>query len=118
VVHELAAVEALVDVVTRDLAERAPARVAEVRVRRGSTFSEEALRQGFAALSRGTPLEGAHLEVETVDLSVDCPCGCWRRVSEDNLLGHLYVCPDCGAGHNLAGQEDLELLSISLDDAD
>lgn len=116
--HELAAVEALVEAVTRGMAEWSPARVTGVRVRRGSTFAEEALLQGFAALSRGTPLEGAHLKVETVDLSVDCPCGCSRRVTEDDLLGHTYVCPDCGAAHDLSGQEDLELLSVSLDEAD
>ena len=112
--HELAAVEALVEAVKRGLAEKRSARVTEVRVRRGSAFVEAALLQGFAALSRGTPLEGARLKVETVAQHVNCRCGCSRQVSEDNMLGHTYVCPDCGAAHHLAGGEDLELVSVTL----
>jgi Zn finger protein HypA/HybF involved in hydrogenase expression len=117
-VHELAAVEALIEAVTRSLAEQRPARVLEVRLRRGSSLAEPALIQGFAALSRGTPLEGARLKVETVDQRVDCPCGCSRQVSDDNLLGHTYVCPDCGAAHPLAGGDDLELVSVTLGEGD
>ena len=63
--HEFGVVENLVRALERQLAEAGVDRVAAVRFRRGSAFSDEALHQAFAMLSAGTPLEGAELEVET-----------------------------------------------------
>src|SRR3712207_9108994 len=46
-----------------------------LRLRRGASFSEESLRQGFELLARGTALEAARLEIEVTDQTVECRCG-------------------------------------------
>jgi hydrogenase nickel incorporation protein HypA/HybF len=112
--HELGAVAALIERLTEWLAEREPATVERLRVRRGSDFSEAALLQGFAALSRGTPLEGARLEVEVTEIQAVCPRGHPQTVTADDLIGHLLVCPACGALVDLPALADLEVLDLTL----
>jgi Zn finger protein HypA/HybF involved in hydrogenase expression len=111
--HELAAVQGLVEVLLDSEALRGR-RVEAIRVRRGSAFSEEALSQGFEALARGTALEGARLEIEVAELVVACPCGQKRAVTADDLIGHMYVCADCGSVRDVAEADDLELVEVRL----
>jgi Zn finger protein HypA/HybF involved in hydrogenase expression len=113
-VHELAAVAALVERLVAWLAEREPAIVERLRVRRGSDLSEAALVQGFAALSRGTPLEGARLEVEVAEVHAACRCGQAQSVTADDLIGHLLVCSACGTLIDLPALADLEVLDLTL----
>src|SRR5262249_6991222 len=96
------------------VAEHQPCRVDVVRVRRGSTFSEDALLQGFETLTVGTPLEGAHLEVEVVNRFVECACGRSPAVTADDLLGHLWVCAICGYAEEIDEHADLELIDVTL----
>src|SRR5690242_8967764 len=105
--HELAAVDALIDAVVISVAEHQPCRVDVVRVRRGSTFSEEALRQGFEMLTPGTPLEGARLEVEAIDDVVLCRCGLQRVMRAEELLGDIWICPTCGHAEASGDLDDL-----------
>lgn len=112
--HELAIVAELIDAVTAGVAQHQPCRVDVLRVRRGSTFSEEALLQGFEALARGTPLEGARLEVEVVDHVVACRCGLERPIQAEELVGHLWICPSCGHVEEVDEHGDLALLDVSL----
>jgi hydrogenase nickel incorporation protein HypA/HybF len=112
--HELAAVGALIEAVVDSLASHGTARVAAIRVRRGSAFSEAALGQSFELLSRGTPLEGARLVVEVVELTIDCPCGRSQAITSDDLIGHMYVCTECGSVRDLAGVDDLEVVDVTL----
>jgi Zn finger protein HypA/HybF involved in hydrogenase expression len=113
-VHELAAVGALVDAVISGIAEYQPCRVDTIRVQRGTTFVEEALIQGFAMLSRGTSLEGARLEIEVVDHIVDCRCGVERPILAEELVGHVWVCPNCGHLQEVDEADDLSLLDVTL----
>jgi Zn finger protein HypA/HybF involved in hydrogenase expression len=113
-VHELAAVAALVERLTEWLAEREPATVERLRIRRGSDFSEEALLQGFEVLSRGTPLAGARLEIEVAEVQATCVCGQAQTVTADDLIGHLLVCPACGALVDLPALAELEVLDLTL----
>jgi Zn finger protein HypA/HybF involved in hydrogenase expression len=112
--HELAAVGALVEAVTRVVAVHQPCRVDVVRVRRGTAFLEDALLQGFDMLTRGTGLEGACLEVEVVDHVVDCPCGLERPILAEELVGHVWVCPNCGHLEEIDEQDDLSLVDVRL----
>lgn len=112
--HELAAVDALIDAIVVSVAEHQPCRVDLVQVRRGSTFSEEALYQGFEMLSRGTPLEGARLEVESVDEVVVCRCGLQRVMQAQDLLGDVWICPNCGHAEASGELDDLTLLNVTL----
>lgn len=112
--HELAAVDALVDAVVVNVAEHQPCRVDLIQVRRGSTFSEEALRQGFEMLTRGTLLEGAHLEIEAVDEVVICRCGLQQVMQAEDLIGDVWICPTCGHAEASADLDDLTLLNVTL----
>ena len=111
--HELAVVERLVEALLESEALR-DGIVETVVVRRGSAFSEDALLQGFELVARGTPLEAAHLEIEVAEIAVTCRCGETQTVSADDLVGHLYVCAVCGDVGDMAGADDLELLSVSI----
>jgi Zn finger protein HypA/HybF involved in hydrogenase expression len=112
--HELSAVGDMLDAVTASVAGHQPCRVDVVRVRRGSTFSEDALLQGFETLVAGTALEGARLEVELINRFVECGCGRSPVVTADDLLGHLWVCPVCGHAEEIDEHADLELIDVTL----
>ena len=112
--HELAAVGALIDAVLGGIAEYQPCRVEVVRVQRGTAFLEDALSQGFEMLARGTALEGARLEIEVVDHMVDCPCGIERPIGADELVGHVWICPNCGYLKEVDEADDLSLLDVTL----
>ena len=112
--HEMAAVSDVLDAVVASVAEHHPCRVDVVRVRRGSSFSEDALLQGFEILTAGTVLEGARLEVEVLNRFVECACGRSRLVTADDLLGHLWVCPICGHAEEIDENADLELIDVTL----
>jgi len=112
--HELAAVGALIDAVVLSVAEHQPCRVEAVRVQRGTAFLEAALIQGFEMLSRGTVLEGARLEVEVVNHTIDCPCGLERPMFAEELVGHVWICPNCGHLEEIHEEDDLALLDVTL----
>src|SRR4051794_3838704 len=88
--HGLAAVGAMVDAVVASLARQQPCRVEVVRVRRGSTLSEEALRRWFELLAVGTMLQGARLEIEAISRFVECACGRAWTAAPDELLWHRW----------------------------
>ncbi len=113
--HEFAIVESMVNQTLTLLPDFEPGEVTTVRFRRGSTFSEDALRQSFEALTKGTPLEKAELIIETVDLQFHCPCGHEQIVSSDDLIGHMFVCPACGAVKEIDEAHDLELIEVLVD---
>lgn len=110
--HEYAIVENVVQGVTSQLREQGIGQVAEVRFRRGSAFSEESLLQAFEMLSAGTPLEGAKLHIETVNLEFHCQCGHEQVITSDDLEGHMFVCPKCGYVREVDESHDLELLDV------
>ena len=112
--HELAAVGALVHAVISGIAEHQPCQVDVIRVQRGTAFVEDALTQGFEMLSRGTALEGARLEIEVVDHIIDCPCGIERPILAEDLVGHIWVCPNCGHLEEIHEEDDLSLLDVTL----
>ncbi len=112
--HEHGVVEELIERLLPALRERGVERVRQVRVRRHSTFAEAPLRQAFELLSRGTPLEGAELRVEEVAVDATCTgCGRAHRIGADDLVGHLYECPDCGAVQVVEEAHGLELAGVT-----
>ncbi|GAB4546845.1 MAG: hypothetical protein OHK0023_07130 [Anaerolineae bacterium] len=110
--HEFSIVSDLVNGILPQLADQHISRVTEIRFRRGTTFSEDALRLAFEAHSIGTPLHGATLIVETTNTQFHCECGYEQTITHDDLLGHAFVCPKCGAVSEIDEAHDLELLSI------
>lgn len=110
--HEFEVVKSLVDQLLTELKERKIGRVTELRFRRGSTFSEEALLQALTALSQGTPLENAKVKIEVMETKFRCQCGHEQVITADDLIGHIFVCPNCGRTHEIDEAHDLELTEI------
>lgn len=110
--HEFEVVKSLIDELLPKLQEQGVKRVAEIRFRRGSTFSEEALLQAFSAVSKGTLLEGAKVEVEVMQTKFRCLCGHEQVITTDDLVGHMFVCPECGQAQEIDEAHDLELLEV------
>ncbi len=111
--HEYALVQSFVQAMLEQL-EGKVKHVETVRFRRGSAFSEDALRQAFLALSAGTVLEGAELAIETVNLDFHCGCGHQQVITSDDLIGHMFVCPTCGIVKEIDEAHDLELIDVTV----
>jgi Zn finger protein HypA/HybF involved in hydrogenase expression len=114
--HEFAATQSLVQAVLQQLEGRGVEQVVTISLRRGSAFSEEALRQAYAAASAGTMLEKAELLVETVNLTFSCSCGHAQVITNDDLIGHMFVCPACGIAREVDDSHDLSVSEITVED--
>ena len=115
--HEFGIVQDLIRRILADLPARENPRISEVRLRRGSAFAEEPLLQAFEILSRETPLEGARLTIEESPTEVRCEgCARTRAISADDLLGDLFVCPDCGTATEVEESSGLVLLGVTLEE--
>lgn len=111
--HEVSIVQALIESIDNQLAAQSVERATSVRVRRGSTFSGDALEQAFGALSPGTRLESAALLVETLDTRFTCTnCGHSQTITSDDLVGHFFLCPACTSAQEIDEAHDLELLEV------
>jgi len=108
-VHELSLVAELVEA-CRQRAGGAP--VSLVRVRCATTIPEAALRESFRLLAADGPLAAAVLEVEPLDVPLACPCGSTAALADTDVVGHLAVCPACGAVSAHAPTTGLELLEV------
>lgn len=110
--HEFGIVEGIVSSVLPQLEAQGVKHIAQVHFRRGSAFNEDALRQAYQATTAGTALEGAALLIDTVNLDYNCVCGYQQVITSDDLEGHMFICPKCGAVHEVDEAHDLELLEI------
>ena len=110
--HELGIVQGMVGDLLEQLQRAGIEEVTEIHFRRGSAFSEEALHQAYRVMTAGTPLEGSKVIVETVNLNHECPCGHKQVITSDDLIGHMFVCPQCGTLREVEESHDLELLKV------
>lgn len=110
--HEFGIVNSLVSEVLKNLKQWHIAHVAEIRLRRGSAFSEDSLRQAYDSLIQGTPLQDAKLVIETINLNHECPCGHKQVINSDDLVGHMFICPVCGTMREIEEAHDLELIKV------
>jgi Zn finger protein HypA/HybF involved in hydrogenase expression len=116
-VHEYGIMRELVARLGKDARELGGQRVMEVRLRRGSVYSEAALRRAFAALVPGTPLAGAQLVIEGfVEVRACEGCGRARRVTAADVVDHVCVCPDCGAAGHVDEAYGLEVLAVTAEE--
>jgi Zn finger protein HypA/HybF involved in hydrogenase expression len=108
--HELSLAAELVEACRRR-AGGAP--VSLVRVRCATTIPEAALREAFRLLAADGPLAAAVLEVEPLEARLRCSCGFAGPLGEADVVGHLAVCPSCGAVSAHAPAVGLELLEVA-----
>jgi hydrogenase nickel insertion protein HypA len=116
--HEYSIVASIIDSMLEAIRKQGAPKIVSVHFRRASAFSEEALRQAYESLTTGTILEGAPVEIETVNLDFKCPCGHEQVITSDDLIGHMFVCPKCGATKEIDEPHDLELVELVAESAD
>ena len=107
--------ESAMDMVRRHVSEQNASRVGRIVLRIGalSGVEKESLRFAFDVVSRGSPAEGAVLDIEDVAAAVYCPA--CRREFEGTTPGFIFTCPGCGdlCGEVRRGRE-LELSRIEM----
>ncbi len=112
--HDYHAVEALIERLTSEFDEPELRRVSEVTIRADPIFTPEALQQAYEMLTRDTRLESSRLVVEELHSEQECPsCGDSWEVSRDYLVGHLLVCPSCGAVSSIEAGHGVEVVAIA-----
>ncbi|MDP8244473.1 MAG: hydrogenase maturation nickel metallochaperone HypA [Candidatus Hinthialibacter antarcticus] len=112
--YEYSNVERLVS----QLNERAngSAHVHEVHLRKGAIFSDEELRKAYNSLTDHTALEGSELVIDQGEFVHYCDdCGLTQTISEEDLVGHLFICPECGGSMKFDETKDLELIEVKFD---
>jgi hydrogenase nickel incorporation protein HypA/HybF len=123
-VHELSIASAVHDTVIRH-AEGRPVTAVQMRIGRLRQVVPGSLAFYFGIVGRGTPTEGAELEIEMVDARLSCACGTeWDPApgpaeSEDELVfAPQFRCPACGAaGAEVVSGEEMEVESIVVEEA-
>lgn len=117
--HEYGIVQQLVTDLCTTLRERGVRSVKEVHLRRGSIFSMDALGQAYQMLTEGTLLEGSALMAQEFAVVHTCDlCGRSYSLKEDDLIGHLFVCPECGGCQEIEEAGGLEVTSVTIEGGD
>ncbi len=117
--HEMSLVEALMDTLLEMQRCQGWSRVSRVTLKVGKLRQvvPEAMAFCFEVVSKGTPVEGASLEIEEVPLASRCT-HCGKEWSDSENLG---LCPFCGSVDVdlVQGMELLlESVEVELDDAE
>src|SRR5687768_3409559 len=110
--HEFGVTEAIIRKLLVQLQREKVSSVKKISFRRSSAFSEEVLRQTLKMLSENTPLDGAELNVEVAVLDITCQCGYESVINNEDLVGHMFICPECGVIREIAEAHDLELIEV------
>ncbi len=110
--HEYSIVDSIVTSMLDAIKKQHATKVVSVRFKRGSAFSEDAFRQAYQSLTVGTLLAEAPVQIDTVNLDFNCACGHKQIIHSDDLVGHMFVCPTCGATKEIDEAHDLELIEL------
>ena len=112
--HELGVANEILDAALSEADRHAAKKVTSIRLRVGvlRAIEPENLSFLFEHLARGTPAEGAHLEIVEEPIRVECPaCG----VSEARAF--TFECPRCkGSGVSVTGGDSLSILSLDIEE--
>lgn len=110
--HEFGVTETIIRRLLNQLRRDHISKVRKITFRRRSDFSEEILRQTFDLLRVDTPLANAELVVEIRVLDITCVCGYSSRVNGESLVGHIFMCPNCGSLREIDEAHELELAEV------
>ena len=113
--HELAIAEGIVDIIHQYVPENDCTTVRTVKLRLG-TFAgvvSDSLDFCFGAITAGTPLAGATLDIEHIPFTVECST--CKEISTNDA--GTMLCPACGGSETrvLSGTE-MNVLEIELHD--
>ena len=113
--HELSIAQSIVTIAVEHLPPEPSATVRSVRVKIGELAGvvPDSLEFCFSAVTAGTRLEGAHLEIERVAARARCSsCGTTSAVD-----GFAFLCEHCGgAGLTLIEGDELQVTELELDE--
>jgi hydrogenase nickel insertion protein HypA len=122
--HEYSLMQNILESVVRDLQGRgltAPGSVATIHLVIGALeiHSRESFEQAFTVAARGTPLEGAALELEVLPAALRCEaCGHTGPVVEGEADGHsplpVSECPRCGRICAVEGGRGVQPVQLTL----
>ncbi len=111
--HELGVANEILDIALSEAERHAAKKVTSIRLRVGvlRSIEPENLSFLFEHLARGTPAEGALLEIEEEPVRVECEaCGASEAPS------FAWECPRCkGSGVSVTGGDSLLVLSLDVD---
>lgn len=111
--HELGVANEILDIALLEAVRHAAKKVTSIRMRVGvlRSIEPENLSFLFEHLARGTPAEGAHLEIVEEPVRIECEaCG----VSE--APSFTWECPRCkGSAVSVTGGDSLSILSLDVD---
>lgn len=111
--HELGVANEILDIALSEAERHAAKKVTSIRLRVGvlRSIEPENLSFLFDHIARGTPAEGALLEIVEEPVRVECEvCG----VSEASSF--TLECPRCkGSGVTVTGGDSLSILSLDVD---
>jgi len=112
--HELGVANEILDIALSEAERHAAKKVTSIRLRVGvlRAIEPENLSFLFGHLARGTPAEGASLEIVEEPIRVECPvCGA------SEVRRFTYECPRCkGSGVSVTGGDSLSILSLDIED--
>ncbi|MCP4116434.1 MAG: hydrogenase maturation nickel metallochaperone HypA [Desulfobacteraceae bacterium] len=114
--HEMGVAQQIVDIALESIPpeiENPRIEVLNLRIGKLAAVVEHSLRFCMEIISKDTPLEGARLEIDEVDVKARCK-SCGREWVVD---GPAFRCPACteGAVELLSGRE-LEISSLEIAD--
>ncbi len=116
-VHELSIALSLVDAACEAAAPLGHVRVEALHVRLGamSGVVKEALAFSFDLAARGTPIDGARLDIEDVPVTAHCPaCGADRTLEPASFALRCPVCD--GPLTGLVHGREMELTALEVSD--
>jgi len=112
-VHELGVANEILDVALSEAERHAAKKVTSIRLLVGVLRSIEPgnLSFLFEHLARGTPAEGALLEIVEEPVRIECPaCG------PSEARAFTFECPRCqGSGVSVTGGDALGILSLDIE---
>lgn len=107
--HEMSIVTSLLAIITEEMAKHGASKLLMARVRYGTLTNivPDSMEFAFENLTRGTPMEGARLELVEVPVTLRCVT-CEHSFLAQGHADFFHACPECGAlvGHSVdAGRE-------------
>ncbi len=116
--HEMSIADSILKIVKEELQKHQLHKLLLVRVRYGAMSSvvPESLQFCFEAMTAGTPLEGARMELEEIPVMLRCcACGTEFAPEDGEVLG--AVCPACGQplGHAVVQGRELYIQHVEAE---
>jgi hydrogenase nickel incorporation protein HypA/HybF len=115
--HELSIAQSIVDIVTEHLPDEEGGKVRTVRLRLGAMAGvvPDSLEFCFGAITEGTRLAGAQLEIEHIPLRAHCTaCG-----SDGEIEPTLFACSACGGTSlTVISGRELQVREIEMEESE